>query len=391
MKLKKLVPIILSISILLGGCSSFSSIQKDKVMVEKTNDEENNAKISKEEAKEIAVDYLKKCYDIKEDKEELKNLINEVDFIKNPQETSYFWNGRQESNGAWRVLWDKEGNKQHSYNVLLDAKNGKMIEIQNYVGVDTKTIKKRKSIINLKQAKKKAFDFVKNTELVSDINKLRLVDVYEEGINTFIFLYNEKQLIYVDVDRTSDKVSRITHYRAPIIFMYDDIDMKIKKEKAVKIAIDGIEKYFNVKVDRKKLSEQICYYEEAKNNNGTTIPGRWDIRWNDLKEEIEEKKIIDYSAVIDPNTGELRYVSFSNTDLNKENLKISDEEMKQIALDFIDKTKFVSDIKDLEEPKIKRWRYNGKEKGTLEFKYKDEILWICIDFTNKKVFSIGYR
>lgn len=155
MKLKKLVPIILSILILLGGCSSISSVQKDKVMIEKTNDNENNAKISKEEAKEIAVDYLKKCYDIKEDKKELKNLIKEVEFIKNPQETSSFWNGRQKSNGAWKILWDKEGNKENSYNVLLDAKNGKMIEIQNYVGVDTKNIKKRKSIINIKQAKKK--------------------------------------------------------------------------------------------------------------------------------------------------------------------------------------------------------------------------------------------
>lgn len=317
-------------------------------------------------------------------------MIKEVEFIKNPEETSYFWNGRQKSNGGWKILWDKEGNKDHSYNVLIDAKNGKMIEMKNYVGVDIKNIKNKKSIINIKQAKEKALKFIKKIELVSDINKLRLLKINEDGINTFIFLYNEKQLIYVDVDRTLGKVSRITHYIAPIIYMYDDIDMKIKKEKAVEIALDGIEKYFNVKVDIEKLSQDINYYEQREEPDGTIISGRWSMDWNNL-EEREENKIIAYSAIVDPNTGELRYIRALNTDLNKESLEISDKEMKKIALNFIEQSKFISDIKNLKEPKIKRWENYGKGKGVLEFEYKDEILWICIDFTNKKVFSIGYR
>ncbi|WP_099188650.1 YcdB/YcdC domain-containing protein [Tepidibacter mesophilus] len=389
MKFKRVVPIMFSILILLGGCSSFSSVPKDKVMVENTN--ENDAKISKEEAKEIAVDCIKKSYNIKEDKKELKSLINEVKFIKSAEETLYLWNGKPKTNAAWKVIWDKEENKDYSYNVLVDATNGKMIEIQNYVGVDTKNIKKRKSIITLKQAKEKAFDFLGNTELVSDISKLKLLHIYGEKINTFIFLYNEKELMYVDVDTTLDKVSKITHYRTPFIYMYDDIDMKIKKEKAVEIALDGIEKYFNVKVDREKLAEDIHYYPQFDDESNEIItPARWDINWNDLKLR-EENKEIGYSATIDANTGELRYVNSLNIDLNKESLKISDEEMKKIALDFIEKSKYISDINELKEPKIKRWRVYGKERASLEYKYKDEILWVCIDFTNKEVFSIGYR
>ncbi|MEJ8554062.1 YcdB/YcdC domain-containing protein [Tepidibacter sp. Z1-5] len=388
MKLKKLVPIILSISILLGGCSSFSSVQKDKVMVEKTNDEENNAKISKEEAKEIAVDYLKKYYDIKEDKKELKNLIKEVKYIKDPEETRDYLYGI-ESNGAWRVLWDKEGNKEHSYNVLIDAKDKKLLEIQNYVGVNTKGITKRKTIIDLKQAKQKAYNFIKNNELVDDINKLKLTVIYGKGIGKFIFLYNEEEYIFVDVDMTIDKVSRINRNIAPI-YICDDTHLNIKKEKAIEIALDGIEKYFNGKVDTSKLVEDISLYKEIELPNGKIRPSSWNIHWRDLRVKEEKNKDIEYSASIDANTGELREVGYINKDLNQKTSKISDEEMEQIALDFIQKSKFVSDIKDLKEPKIDRWKNYNQEGGAVGFKYKDEILWAYIDFINKKVEYIGY-
>ncbi|CAH2212383.1 YcdB/YcdC domain-containing protein [Tepidibacter aestuarii] len=388
MKFKRLVPIILSISMLLGGCSSFSSVQKDKVMVEKTNDNENEAKISKEEAKDIAVTYLKRCYDIKEDEEELKRLIKEVKFIKDAEETRDYMFGI-ESNGAWRIIWDKEENKDHSYSILIDAKNKKLLEIQNYVGVNTKGITNRKTIIDIKQAKQKAYNFVKDNELVGDINKLKLKLIYGKGIGKFVFLYNEEEYVFVDVDMTIDKVSRISRNIAPI-YKCDDTNVNIKKEKAIEIALDGIEKYFNVKVDKDKLVEDISLYKEIEISDGTIRPASWNIYWRDLKLREEKNKQVGYSAYIDANTGELREVGAYNTDLNQKTSKISDEEMKQIALDFIEKNKFVSDIKDLKEPKIDRWKNYDQESGAVGFKHKDEMLWVYIDFTNKKVNHIGY-
>ncbi|WP_053954945.1 hypothetical protein [Inediibacterium massiliense] len=347
----KKIWITLLVGALLTGCVG-QEIPKNKVMTEKVQQEEN---MNQEELIKNARDSYKKYFkrDMDTDGLTIKTILMEKD--------DYVW-----PNDYWRVVWVDEKDKQ-KYRVGLDTKTGQIVEM-----VDTKSVNEQKNReINLREEKEKALAFIKENNIVEDTKNLELSHAKENGkISDFGFCYGENNHISIELDH--EKVVDLYHTKRK---NFNNQDVKVKKEEAVSIAIDGVEKYFDKKINRNDFVENINLVD-GKNKN------TWFIYWQDVEGELDYKDIT-YGAQVDAESGKLVLVEGLNKDLKKPTQKINEEEEKEIAMKYLEKVG------------IKGAKYEGKTVNEyaeyITFSYENKKIELYIDPTEKKVHVIVFR
>ncbi|WP_099191559.1 PepSY domain-containing protein [Tepidibacter mesophilus] len=162
----------------------------------------------------------------------------------------------------------------------------------------------------------------------------------------------------------------------------EEINAKITKAEARKIVLDGLEKYFNQKVDTKKFKEEIFFIED-----GFLWPNNyWRVYWRN-----GNSKIPTYGGQIDVQTGEIVNLIDNHEAEIKKDIKKYDKvdikEMRKIAEDFIEKNKLVKDIENIQLFEV---TLDDKKNGTyIEYRYnEDHFIYISIDNSTKKVIGI---
>ncbi|WP_129595823.1 hypothetical protein [Anaerophilus nitritogenes] len=351
----KKIWIALLVGALLTGCGT-QGIPKDQVMTEKVQQEEN---VNQEELIKNAKDSYKKYFkrDMDINGLTVKTILMEKD--------DYVW-----TNDYWRVVWVDEKDKQ-KYRVGIDTKTGQIVEM-----ADTKSIDEQKNReINLREEKEKALDFIKENNIVEDTKNLELWSAGEDGkISSFKFHYKEGNHIYIKLDH--EKVVDLYHTKGK---NFNNQDVKVKKEEAISIAIGGVEKYFDKKINRNDFTESINLVD---NTYGDTDGNTWFIYWQDVEGELDYKDIT-YGAQVDAESGKLVLVEGLEKDLKKPTQKMNEEEEKEIAMKYLEKVG------------IKGAKYEGKivEKYVkyLTFSYKNKKIELYIDDIEKKVYVIVFK
>lgn len=376
MNFKKIIPVVLIVILFTTGCMGHAHVQKNELMTEKVNKEEDikkaekeeiNAKITKTEARKIVLNGLEKYFNQKVDTKKFKE---EIFFI----EDGVLW-----PNNYWRVYWRHGNSKTPTYGGQIDVQTGEIVNLIDNHNVDIKNDIKKYDKVDIKEMEKIAEGFIEKNNLVNGIKNIQLFEVIldDKKNGTYIeYRYNEDHFIYISIDNSTKKVIGIDY---SIIESYGKKgeNLNINRETAKQIALESIEKYFDKKLDSQNLIDNIQLMEQDET--------WWRVLFKD-KKELEEygESHLPY-VYIDAKTGQAIGAGWDESvyeDNNNE--KITVEEAKQISVNYIEEKKLIKNIKSLEFLRRNKLSYNNDYE--LEFKYdKNKTLRIAVDAKGKKV------
>ncbi|MCM1988706.1 hypothetical protein [Oceanirhabdus seepicola] len=201
MKSKKLVALALLAVISVGAGKAYAeisknTISKNKLMTEKVSIQVSDNKDKEDKLKEIVLKALEKYFNEKIDvngSEEIVQLIK-ADVEWNSHGKDYYTIGWENGEKGWYC------------NI---AEDGEIFEL----GMDTGTDWKKVDLIDLEEAKKIAFDFVKEKKLIDNINELEFLGEATIGPDTcgVVYKYGEDKGILISVDSGTKKVRGFTY------------------------------------------------------------------------------------------------------------------------------------------------------------------------------------
>lgn len=370
MNFKKIIPVVLIVILVTTGCMGHAHVQKNELMTEKVNkdedvkkaeNEEINAKITKAEARKIVLNGLEKYFNQKVDTKKFKEGIF---FI----EDGFLW-----PNNYWRVYWKDGNSKTPTYGGEVDIQTGEIVRLIDSHEADIKEDIKKDDKVDIKEIRKIAEGFIEKNKLVKNIENIQLFGV---GLNHVKYKYDEDHFIYIKIDNRTKKVIEIENN---IIKSYSEKgeNLKVNREQAKKIALENIEKYFDKKLEPQDLIDDIQLMQQD-----TT----WWRACFDDKKELEEygESHLPY-VYIDAKTGQVIGAGWDESVYeDNNNKKITLEKAKQIAVNYIEEKKLIKNIKSLEFLRRDKVTYNNDY--DLEFKYdKNKTLRITVDAKGKKV------
>lgn len=209
MRYSFLIPVILSLSVFLVGCHSFSSIKKDKLMVETIEvPSQHNIKniSSEEEAKLKALKALEKyfnvtlylteveCYAYLNSPSNLKSNLtkfnaNNIDLMQFENSSSLL------ENGTYTVSFYSKNRrnaneKYFDYFIDLNCKTGDIVNFSHYTYVHPTNTE-----LDIEDCEKLAMEFIKNNSIGS-IKKIQLTnktDKLNTKDNTYSFTFEDKE------------------------------------------------------------------------------------------------------------------------------------------------------------------------------------------------------
>ncbi|MCT4620622.1 MAG: hypothetical protein N4A62_14695 [Marinisporobacter sp.] len=158
------------------------------------------------------------------------------------------------------------------------------------------------------------------------------------------------------------------------------IQVKVSKEKAKELAKEAINKYFQTEVDEKNTEFGINLM-----GGYSVIEPEWSAGWFHMNKEKKEIKI--YEVYIDANTGAVNSSQCKIEDAAmkaKKIQKLSLEEKKQLAMNFLKKNQIIADTEKLKFVKVNK-AYSTKTSTHLEFTYDQYDINVKVDPRDKKV------
>lgn len=204
MKSKKILALALLGALSFGGFNAYAQISentiaKNELMTEKVAVQVSDKKDKEDELKEIVLNAFEEYYNEKID---LNNVEEDVHLVEEDVE----WNRRGKD--YFTIGWNK-GEKGWYCNI---AKDGEIFEIGMHTGTDWKTV----DLIDLEEAKKIALDFVKEKNIVDDVEGLEFLGEATIGPDTcgVVYKYGEDKGLLVSVDSGTKKVRGITYMTA---------------------------------------------------------------------------------------------------------------------------------------------------------------------------------
>ncbi|QZY54107.1 hypothetical protein [Crassaminicella profunda] len=158
------------------------------------------------------------------------------------------------------------------------------------------------------------------------------------------------------------------------------IQVKVSKEKAKELAKEAINKYFQTEVDEKNTELGIHI-----SGGYSVYEPEWYAVWFYMNKEKKEKKI--YEVAINANTAEVITSQCQIEDATmkaKKIQKLSLEEKKKIAMNFLKSKQIIEDVAKLKFVKVHKG-YSTKTSTHLEFTYDQYDVNVKVDLRDKKV------
>ncbi|WFD09856.1 hypothetical protein [Tepidibacter hydrothermalis] len=377
MNFKKIIPVVLIVILFTTGCMGHAHVQKNELMTEEVNKEDDikkaenkeiNAKITKAEARKIVLDGLEKYFNQKVDTKKFKEEIL-------LQEEDTLW-----PNKYWVVRWGYGNSKTPTYGGGIDIQTGEIVNLIDNHEIDIKKDIKKYDKVDIKEMRRVAEGFIEKNNIVKKNENIQLfnVGVDDKNDKTHIkYRYNEDHFIYIRIDNRTKKVIDMEKC---IIREYGKKgeNLNINRETAKKIALESIEKYFDKKLDPQDLIDDIQLMEKDRT--------WWRVCFKDKKGlEQNGKSELPY-VYIEAKTGELIGAGDGPIDRyeEKDREEINIEKAKQLALNYIDRKKLVNDIKKLKFSKKNKLTYPNH--CEMDFKYdKSKTVRVTLDTKAKRI------